>query len=293
MSQNNSELTIEAPLNIGLDERSVYLRSLVLRALEGGDRGHIGSSVSPMEVLRVLYDSVLKHDAHNPAWPERDRFIMSKGHGCLALYALLADYQYFDMDELDRFCLPGGILGGHPERSKVPGVEASTGALGHGLSIGVGQALAARIQERNSRIFVLMGDGEINEGSVWEAAMSASKHGLDNLTAIVDYNKIQSAGPTKEIMDLEPLADKWRAFGFAVKEVNGHDVTELEKMSASLPFEAGKPSLIIAHTIKGKGFDFAENDPAWHHKAKLGGGILRDLQQALSDYPRLALTQKK
>ena len=287
MSQNNSKLTLEEPLKIGLDERSVYLRSLVLRALEGGDRGHIGSSVSPLEIIRVLYDGVLNHDPKLPGWPDRDRFIMSKGHGCLALYALLADYKYFDIAELDRFCLPGGILGGHPERSKVPGIEASTGALGHGLSIGVGQALAARIQKRDSRVFVLMGDGEINEGSVWEAAMSASKHGLSNLTGIVDYNKIQSAGSTKDILDLEPLADKWRAFGFSVSEVNGHDVGQIEEVFKRLPFEPDKPSLTIAHTIKGKGFDFAENDPNWHHKAQLGNGILRDLHKALEDYPRL------
>lgn len=276
--------TREAPLEIPLDERSIYLRQLVIRALKGGDRGHIGSSLSPLETLRVLYDRILNHRPSEPGWPERDRCILSKGHGCLAQYALLADHGYFPLEELDTFCLPGSRLGGHPERGKVPGIEASTGALGHGLSIGVGLALAARMQASQRRVFVVMGDGEINEGSVWEAAMSASKHRLNNLVAIVDYNKIQSAGPTAEILDLEPLADKWQAFGFEVHEVNGHDVDALETLFRSLP-KNDKPSAIITHTIKGKGIGFAENNPKWHHQAKLGGGILDDLDQALAAYP--------
>lgn len=264
-----------------LDERSRYLRRLIVRGLTGGNRGHVGSSMSPVEILRVLYDHVLRFDPKRPDWPDRDRCILSKGHGCLALYAILIDKGYFDVEELDRFCHVDGRLGGHPEHGKVPGVEASTGALGHGLSIGLGMALAARMQKSDRRVFVVTGDGEINEGSVWEAAMCAGKHGLSNLCVLVDYNKIQSAGPTREIQDLEPLADKWCAFGFAAEEVDGHDVEELRRVLARLPFSPGKPSAVICHTIKGKGVPFAENDPKWHHHARFSPDILTKIHAAL------------
>jgi transketolase len=265
----------------GLDERSRYLRRLVVRALDGGGRGHIGSSMSLIEMLRVLYDDVLRFRADEPRWAGRDRMILSKGHGCLALYVLLADKGFFGLDELDTFCRRDSILGGHPEAGKVPGVEASTGALGHGLSVGLGMALALRARKSDARVFVAMGDGEINEGSVWEAAMCAGKHRVDSLTALVDYNKIQSAGPTREIQDLEPLADKWRAFGFAVAEVDGHDVAALRETYARLPFAAGKPSAVICHTVKGKGIPFAENDAEWHHKSKIGGDLVARMYGAL------------
>lgn len=252
-----------------LDERSKYLRRLIIDSLKGGGRGHLGSSMSMVEVLRVLYDSTLRYKSAEPAWPDRDRFILSKGHGCLALYAILADKGYFPMDELLGFCRADSRLGGHPERGKVPGVEASTGALGHGLPIGVGMALALRIRKSDARVMVMTGDGEINEGSNWEAAMSASKHSLSNLTVLVDYNKLQSYGPTRDVLDLEPLVDKWRAFGFSVDEVDGHDVGALTQALNALPFAESKPSAIICHTIKGKGFPFAEGNPEWHHKSGL------------------------
>jgi transketolase len=184
--------------------------------------------------------------------------------------------------ELDRFCRTNGILGGHPEFGKVPGVEASTGALGHGLSFGVGMALAARMEKRDSKVFVVMGDGEINEGSVWEAAMCAGKHKLSNLTAIIDYNKIQSAGFTRDIQDLEPLLDKWRAFNFAVSEVDGHDVAALRKAFKAVPLDKSKPSAIICHTVKGKGISFAENDPKWHHQSNFKGDILERMEKELA-----------
>lgn len=260
-----------------LDERSLYLRRLVVRGLEGGNRGHVGSSMSLIEILRVLYDDVLRYRPAEPNWQDRDRCILSKGHGCLALYAILADKGYFDATHLDNFCRVDGILGGHPEYGKVPGVEASTGALGHGLSIGVGMALAARMQNRDSRVFAIMGDGEINEGSVWEAALCAGKHGLTNLTAIVDYNKIQSAGPTSLIQDLEPLADKWASFGFAVREVDGHDLDMLGSTFSQLPLSNDKPTAVICHTVKGKGIEFAEGEPSWHHKSKFTPEQLNDL----------------
>jgi transketolase len=265
----------------GLDARSRHLRGLIVRALVGGDRGHIGSSMSLVEILRVLYDDVLRYRPHEPHWPERDRFILSKGHGCLAQYALLADKGFFPLDALDTFCRRDSILGGHPEAGKVPGVEASTGALGHGLSVGVGMALAQRIAGRGARVFVVLGDGESDEGSVWEAAMCAGKHKLANLTAIVDYNKIQSAGFTRDIQDLEPFLDKWRAFNFAAAEVDGHDVAALRALFGRLPLSPDRPSAIICHTVKGKGIPFAENDPAWHHKAKLGAETIARLRAAV------------
>ena len=266
-----------------LDARSRYLRRLTVDALIGGERGHIGSTMSLIEILRVLYDSVLSYRADEPDWPARDRCVLSKGHGCLALYAVLADKGFFETAALTDFCRHHSFLGGHPERGKVPGVEASTGALGHGLSLGVGMALAQRMRGRAARVFVIMGDGEINEGSVWEAAMSAAKHRLDNLVAIVDYNKIQSAGPTAVIQELEPLADKWRAFGFETVEVNGHDVTALEEVLGALPRATGKPTAVICHTVKGKGIPFAEHDPGWHHKSKLPVEVHADLYAALED----------
>ena len=199
---------------MAFDDRSKLLRRYVIDAMRGGGRGHLGSSMSMVEILRVLYDSVLKFDPKNPQAADRDRFILSKGHGCLALYAILADRGFFPVSELESFCRPTSRLGGHPERGKVPGVEASTGALGHGVPIGVGIALAMRLQKKQSRVFVLTGDGEINEGSNWEALMAAAKHKLTNLTVMVDYNKLQSYGRTVDVLDLEPLVDKFESFGF-------------------------------------------------------------------------------
>ena len=264
-----------------LDERSVYLRRLVVRALDGGARGHIGSSLSLIEIVRVLYDDILRYRALEPDWPDRDRFILSKGHGCIAQYVMLAEKGFFPHAVLDTFCRRDSILGGHPEAGKVPGVEASTGALGHGLPIGVGRALGLRMRGRDARVFVVTGDGEINEGSVWEAALSAKKHRLSNLTVMIDYNKIQSAGSTREILDLEPLADKWRAFGFAVAEVDGHDVEALRGVLRRVPFAPDRPSLVICHTVKGKGLAFAENDANWHHKSSIKNDLVVQMYDAL------------
>ena len=264
-----------------LDERSKHLRRLIIRGLDGGGRGHIGSSMSLVEIMRVLYDDVLRYRPSDPKWRERDRMILSKGHGCLALYVLLADKGFIPVETLDTFCRRDSILGGHPEAEKIPGVEASTGSLGHGLSYGLGMALAARIEKRDTRVYVVMGDGEINEGSVWEAALCIGKHRLANLTAIIDYNKLQSAGPTREIQDLEPLANKWRAFGFAVDEVDGHDVAALRTIFHRLPLAADRPSTIICHTVKGKGLPFAEHNPNWHHHAKLSADLVSQMYAAL------------
>ena len=199
-----------------LDERSRHLRRQIVRVLDRGGRGHLGTSLSLVEVLRVLFDSVLRYDPKNPKWPGRDRFILSKGHGCITLYVLLQEKGFFPEDELWKFCRFDGILGGHPD-PKVPGIEFSTGSLGHGLPVGVGMALAAKRQKSAHRVFAVLGDGECNEGSVWEAAMSAAKHKLDNLVVMVDYNKQQSYGSTYEVLDLEPFAAKWEAFGFPTR----------------------------------------------------------------------------
>ena len=263
-----------------LDERSRYLRRLIFRAIENGGRGHIGPALSLVEIIRVLYDDFLRHNPADPLWRERDRFILSKGHGCLALYAVLADRGFFPLEELDRFCHFDSFLGGHPE-TVVPGVEACTGALGHGLSIGLGMALAARMTGRDSKVYVLMGDGEINEGSVWEAAACADKHRLSNLTAIIDYNKIQSAGSVFEIQNMEPLADKWTSFGFRVSECNGHDVEELRRVFREAALSGDRPRAIICHTVKGKGIPVAENNAAWHHKSDLSEKDLLAIRGAL------------
>ncbi len=264
----------------GLDERSWYLRRLVFRALEKGGRGHIGSTLSLVEIIRVLYDDVLRYRPAEPKWEGRDRFVLSKGHGCLALYVVLADKGFFPIAELDRFCRFESILGGHPE-TIVPGVEACTGALGHGLSIGVGMAIAVRNRRRDSRVIVAMGDGEINEGSVWEAAACADKHRLGNLTAIIDYNKIQSAGSVFEIQNMEPLADKWASFGFQVFECNGHDVGELRRVLAEATrISAAQPRVVICHTVKGKGVPEAENNAEWHHRSNMSDDVLNALRTA-------------
>ncbi len=278
MTHDTAQALVNSP---ALDDRSLYLRRQAIRALDGGGRGHLGSTLSLIEIMRVLYDDVLDYRADDPTWELRDRCVFSKGHGCIALYVILADKGFFDDSLLETFCTQTSILGGHPERDKVPGAEASTGALGHGLSISVGMALAARMKGRANRVFTVMGDGEINEGAVWEAAMNAGKHRLSNLTAIVDYNKLQSYGPTAEVQDLEPLGDKWRSFGFGVREVDGHDVKALRRTFAALPFEDGKPNAIICHTIKGKGIPFAEGEPTWHHKSRLPADQIAEIYQAL------------
>jgi transketolase len=264
-----------------LDRRSFELRKLAIDALVAGGRGHVGSAFSLVEMLRVLYDSVLRYDPARPEWEDRDRFILSKGHGCLAFYAILADKGFFPKDELLKFCKRDGILGGHPEAGKIPGVEASTGSLGHGLSIAVGKAQAARIKGQKHRVFIIVSDGECNEGSTWEAALSAAKHKLDNLVVLLDYNKQQSYSTTSEVLELEPLADKWSAFGFAVREVDGHDVDAISRELQTAPFAAGRPSLLLCHTVKGKGVPFAERNLSWHHKNKLTEDEVKALYEAV------------
>ena len=260
---------VELANKIALDKRSRVLRSLVLDALEGGGRGHLGPALSLLEIVRALYDSVLNHDPTNPLLASRDRFVLSKGHGCLGLFTVLADHGYFPTSELRGFCSFESNLGGHPERATLPGIEFSTGALGHGLSVGIGMAMASRLRNEKWRTFVLLGDGELNEGSVWEGAMHASQHQLGALTVIVDFNRMQASGDIDSIVSLAPLASKWEAFGFEVTEVNGHDVEQLAEVLGKSRKPHGKPRVVIAYTVKGKGFVSAENSTVWHHKAKI------------------------
>lgn len=241
------------------------IRELALKMRHDSGAYHIGGDLSVVDILAVLYDSFLRFAPENPFWEERDRFILSKGHSCAPLYALLAIKKFFPIEELATFYQNGGKLAGHVTHN-VPGIEASTGSLGHGLPIGCGMAFAAKRQKKDWRVIVVLSDGEMDEGSNWESILFAGHHGLDNLLAIIDYNKIQSLGATKEILDLDPLTDKLRSFGWGVKEVNGNDVEELSDALASFPFAKGKPSMIIAHTIKGKGVSFMEESVHWHYR---------------------------
>lgn len=244
---------------------ATQIRAHVLRMIHRAQSSHIGTSLSAADLLTVLYSKVLRIDPSRPDWIERDRFILSKGHGCAAVYAVLAERGFFSKEWLETYCQDGSHLAGHITHHGVPGVEASTGSLGHGLSIGCGMALAGKRDGRSYRVFVLLSDGECDEGSTWEAALFIPHHRLDNLVAIVDYNKIQSFGTVKEVLDLDPLASKWQAFGWATQDIDGHDFEQIENALLSVPFEPGRPSCIIAHTIKGKGVSFMENKLAWHY----------------------------
>jgi transketolase len=246
------------------------LRYDTLMMINRAKSSHIGTCYSMVELLAVLYAKILRVDPKNPEWPERDRFILSKGHGSAALYAVLAECGFFPTSWLEDFYLNGSRLCGHITRTGVPGIELSTGSLGHGLSVGAGMALAAKRDGAEHRVFVMLSDGECDEGSVWEPILFAPHHKLDNLIAIVDYNKIQSLGTVKEVLDLEPFADKWKAFGWAVREVDGHDTEAVEAALSSLPAEPGRPTCIIAHTVKGKGVTFMENDLLWHYRSPQG-----------------------
>ena len=245
---------------------SKEIRKKVLKMAFEARASHIGSSLSEVDILTVLYFKILSIDPKNPWFDDRDRFILSKGHGVAALYATLSQKGFFPENILDTYCKEGGKLPGHSTRNCAPGVEVSTGSLGHGLPMGAGMALAGKRDKKNYRVFVLMSDGECDEGTTWEAALFASHHGLDNLIVIIDYNKLQAFGRTNEVLNLEPLKEKWQSFGWKVKEINGHNFSEIENALSRIPFEKTKPSLIIANTVKGKGISFMEDKLEWHYK---------------------------
>lgn len=242
------------------------IRIDVLKILERAKASHIGSCYSCADILAVLYGTVLKTDITNPTCPHRDRFVLSKGHAAAALYAALANIGMFPKSVLETYGLDGSLYMAHSSH-KIPGVEFSSGSLGHGLSFSVGKAMAAKRKEWPPRIFTLLGDGELDEGSNWEALMFAAHHKLDNLTAVIDYNNLQSFTSIRETLGLEPLLDKFVAFGWEVVEVDGHDHDALAKWLTSVPWKNKSPSLLLAHTIKGKGVSFMENKVEWHYKS--------------------------
>ncbi len=267
-----------------LDARAVRalatkLRRHVVRMTHDAKSSHVGTSLSMADLLAVLYAAVLRVDPSNPGLPSRDRFILSKGHGCAGLYAVLAEQGFFPVSRLAEFCQNGTRLAGHVTHGGIPGVEVSTGSLGHGLSIACGMALAGRRDRRPYRVFALLSDGECDEGATWEAALLAGQHRLESLIAIVDYNKIQSLGAVKEILDLEPLALKWEAFGWAVREIDGHDIGEIFRALAAVPLIESRPSCVIAHTVKGKGVSFMENQILWHYRPPNANELARAMAE--------------
>lgn len=242
------------------------IRQKVLKMAFNGKGAHIGSSLSIVDILTILYYKILSINPKNPQDENRDRFILSKGHACCALYAILAKKGFFKEKLLDTYLQDGSVFAAHPNSMGIPGIEFSSGSLGHGLSIGAGMALAAKNDRKKHRVFVLLSDGECDEGTNWEAALFASHHKLDNLTAIIDCNKLQAFGFTKEVLNLEPLAKKWEAFGCSVREIDGHDYKQILESLKKAPFNRNKPNLIIAHTVKGKGVSFMENQLCWHYQ---------------------------
>ncbi|MFI5347360.1 MAG: transketolase [Elusimicrobiota bacterium] len=243
------------------------MRVDIIRMIEAAGNGHPGGSLSVIDILTVLYWKFLKHDPKKPDWAERDRFILSKGHACPALYAVMAKRGYFPHEELLTLRKLGSPLQGHPDRMRLPGIEFSTGSLGQGLSVGVGMAIAAKMDKKNWKTYVVLGDGEMQEGQNWEAFMSAPKWKLDNLIMILDHNNGQIDGPVDQVMNIEPLADKLRSFNWDVQLIDGHDLDAIEKALTAAHNGGGKPQAIIAKTIKGKGVSFMENNIAWHGNA--------------------------
>ncbi|HYE69390.1 MAG TPA: transketolase [Anaerovoracaceae bacterium] len=259
-------------------EKSRQLRINILNMLTKAGSGHPGGSLSAIDIMGVLYNNVLRHDPKDPQWKERDRLILSKGHVCPALYAVLADCGYFHKDELNSLRKYGSMLQGHPCMNKTPGVEVSGGSLGQGLSIATGIALGGRMNQEDFRVYCLMGDGEIQEGQIWEAAMAAGHYKLDHLCGIVDYNGIQIDGAVDEVMTINPCKEKWLAFNWNVIEVDGHEVLKVEEAFKQAEAYKGKPTVIIANTVKGKGVSFMENSAAWHGTAP----DQKQLEEALS-----------
>lgn len=247
-----------------LARKAVYVRRKIVEMICRGGSGHLGGAMSCVEMLVTLYFEILNLNPHNPFWDERDRFILSAGHKCLTLYATMALRGFFDEEELFSYGTMDSSFPGHPDRHELPGIEANTGSLGHGLAIGVGMALTGKMDGKDWKVYVLLGDGEIEEGAVWESAAAASHYKLDNLVAIVDKNKLQLQGPTREVMNMDPLGDKWKAFGWQVREIDGHSFDEIFSALSGISFKKESPAVIISHTVKGKGLSFAENVSTFH-----------------------------
>ncbi len=265
IATSRSQLSIQE-----LDEKAAMIRKNVAVMFESAGYGHYGACMSEADILAALYFRVLKVCPGEPRWPDRDRFVLSKGHGGAGLCAALALAGYFPEDRLTQFGRIDSAVTTHPDMKKTPGVDMSTGSLGQGFCAAVGMALAGRMDNASWRVFTLLGDGECDEGIVWEGAMTAAHYGLDNLIAIVDRNRLSMDGPTESLMSLEPFADKWSAFGWAVRSIDGHDMKNIVEALEAVPFVNGKPSIIIAETIKGKGIRFIENKWNWHFGSMVG-----------------------
>jgi transketolase len=278
--------TATARLASELRLRSLRYRKRVLQTIAAAGAGHTGGDLSCVDILTVLYGGVIRVSPETVSDPDRDRFVMSKGHSVEALYVVLADQGFFPLADLATVGRPGSHYVGHPTRH-VPGVEQNTGALGHGLAFGVGAALAARLSGRSFRTFVLLGDGELAEGSNWEASLAAAHHRLDNLVVVLDRNELQITGGTESVCALEPLADKLRAFGYAVREVDGHDHAALLDVFGAVPFEPGRPNAVLARTVKGRGVSFIENDVRWHHRVPKPEELTRAMAELEAEERRL------
>jgi transketolase len=266
-----------------LQKTALQVRKNVLREIKAGKMGHIGGALSIVEIITVLYFRIMNIDPKKPLMCDRDRFVLSAGHKCLALYAVLAERGFFDRSVLDTYGSLGSKLPGHPDMHKLPGVESNTGALGHGLSIAGGMAMGLRMDGLDSKVYVIMGDGELAEGSNWEAAAASSHHKLDNLLVFVDRNSLQISGRTVEVMSYEPLQERWRSFGWGTRVIDGHDIEAIIKASEEFPFEKGKPSVVIADTVKSKGISFAEDRTDFHYwKAKD-----EEIRQAEQDFAQI------
>lgn len=266
-----------------LQQKANLIRRHVLRMTFAAGSGHPGGSLSCADILSALYFKVMNHRPQYPNWEDRDRFVLSKGHAAPAYYAALAESGYFPVQELITLRKLGGRLQGHPSRNRTPGVEMSTGSLGQGLSVANGMALAAKLDNRSYRVFCLCGDGEMQSGQVWEAAMLGAHYRLDNVTAFLDRNRLQIDGPTEKIMSIEPIAKKWDAFGWNIIEIDGHDVKQIFDACDRAKEVKGRPTMIIAHTIKGKGVSFMENSVPFHGKAPNEDELKRGLMELGED----------
>jgi len=262
-----------------LEDKAREIRKSILTMIHKADSGHPGGSLGAADLVVALYYHLMRHDPGNPGWPERDRFILSKGHCSPVIYAVLADCGYFPKEDLDTFRRPGSHLQGHPAQHKTPGIEASTGTLGLGISTGCGMALAARLRGQSHFVYILCGDGEVQEGQVWEAAMFANKYKLDNIIAFVDRNFLQTDGYSEDIMPLDPLLPKWQAFGWKTWEIDGHNFHQIVETVQTAKAHKGQPKMIIARTVKGKGVSFMENDPVWHGTPPTREQYLRAIQE--------------
>ena len=264
------------------EELALLIRRHVVRMTHLGNSSHVGSGLSMADLMAVLYGQIMRIDPAEPGWSDRDRFVLSKGHAGACVYATLAECGFFPVERLADHYQDGSNLSGHVSHKGVPGVELSTGSLGHGLGVAAGMALAAKRQEKDHRVFCMLSDGECDEGSNWEAILFSAHHKLDNLVAVIDYNKVQSLADVSDTLTLEPFADKWIAFGWSVREIDGHDHNDIKKALTDLPDTFSKPTCILAHTTKGKGVSFMENSVLWHYRSPQGDEYERAMQELKS-----------